>query len=188
MIDHKGKLYARVSDIIKPFVNFGRVSEEVLERTAARGSRVHQAIHDEVEGNFPILVGYEKGYLQSFQKWRETLQPEFVESEVRYYCDHKMITGCIDALVKLHGEDKAILVDYKTSAQESPITWPMQAHLYYYLITSSGKEIAPRFLFLKLDRFAGLPKVFQYDLDKNIMAKCMEAIDAFWNKNVATNP
>lgn len=188
MLEHKGKVYARVSDILKPFVNFGDIPEEVLHSKAALGTRVHDAIHQEINGEFPVMAGKEGGYFKSFEKWRKALNPLFLESEVRYYCDTKMITGCIDALIKLEGEEKAILIDFKTSAQESPITWPMQAHLYHYLIAGAHKPIAPRFLFIKLDRYGNLPKVFEYKLDSNLEKKCFQAIDDFWkHKNVAIN-
>lgn len=192
MLEHKGKVYARVSDILKPFTDFGGISEEVLNRKAALGTRIHEAIHQEIQGELAVVDLAEAGYLQSFHKWRVAIEPTFLESEKRYYCDTKMVTGCIDALIKLQGEKEAVLVDFKTSVQESPITWPMQAHLYHFLITDAGATIAPRFLFIKLDRYGGLPKVFQYKLDSNLRARCLQAIDDFWKErdylNVAINP
>ena len=182
MWEHNQKLYARVSDILKPFTDFGSIDPEVLKRKAALGTRVHEAIKQEIEGDLPVVGIHESGYFQSFELWRAAINPVFSESEKRYYCDAKMLTGCIDALIKIEGEKEAVLVDFKTSAQESPVTWPMQAHLYHYLLTESGKTVAPRFLFIKLDRFGGLPKVFQYKFDSNVRAKCLQAIDDFWKE------
>lgn len=188
MWEHNGKVYARVSDIIKPFVDFGGIDEEVLNRKAVIGTRVHKAIDEEIRGDLPILTGKEIGYFQSFNKWRHAVNVKFLETEKRYYCDTKRITGCVDCLVEFQGENVAVLVDFKTSAQESPVTWPMQAHLYYYLATASGKKLAPRFLFIKLDRFGDLPKVFQYKFDNNLMNRCLQAIDSYWEKqSVALN-
>lgn len=184
MYQHEGKNYARVSDIIRPFVNFGEIPKEVLDRKAAIGTHIHDAIHEEIEGNFPVVAVNENGYMQSFYKWRAAIAPDFLESEVRYYCNHKMLTGCIDALIKLKSEEKAVLVDFKTSAQESPIAWPMQGHMYHYLATQAGKTLAPRMLFVKLDRYGQPPKVFQYRFDSNLMARCLQAIDLFWAQYV----
>ena len=181
MLEFNGKLYARVSDVIKPFTNFGGIDEKVLNAKAALGTRVHNLIKDEIDGNLPIAGIQEAGYVKSFEHWRSSVSVTFVESEMRYYCDKKMITGCIDALVKLEGNEETILVDFKTSVQESP-TWIMQAHLYHYLISSSGKCIAPRFLFLKLDKYGKLPKVFHYKFDLNVWAQCSQAIDDFWKR------
>lgn len=180
MIEYNGKNYARVSEILEPFSNFSSISQEVLSNKQIIGSKIHDAIHDDIQGDFPIVPANGVGYFQSYEKWRTRLAPIFLESEVRYYDDDRMITGCIDALIKLEGKEEAILIDFKTSAQESPITWPMQAHLYHYLLGGASKVIAPRFLFVKLDKLGALPRVFEYKFDRNILSKCMTAIDTFW--------
>jgi hypothetical protein len=180
MLEHEGKLYARVSDILKPFVNFGNVDPLVLERKAALGTRIHEAINQEIKGELPVVLREEQGYFKSFELWRSALKPTFVTTEERIYCNQKMLTGCIDGLIKLQGEEECVLVDWKTSACESPITWPMQAHLYFYLIIASGRDIAKRFLFIKLDRHGRLPKVFTYNFDPMIFSKCLQAVEAFW--------
>ena len=180
MFAHNGKLYARVSDILKPFTDFSGIAQEILDNKAILGTHVHDAIHQQIEGKFLTMTVQEQGYMDSFNKWRSALMPTFVESEVRYYCDEKMLTGAIDALVEFQGEKEAVLVDFKTSAQESPKVWPMQAHLYHYLIASSGKSIGKRFLFLKLDKHGNLPQVFEYKFDANLMNRCLQAVDEFW--------
>lgn len=182
MLEYKGKKYARVSEILSPFTDFSGIAEEVLNRKAALGSRIHEAINQEIEGYMPIVDLNELGYFKSFNKWRKAIQPTFLETEKRYYCDKKMISGCLDALITIEGEKEAVLVDFKTSAQESPIVWPMQAHLYHYLLTEAGKILAPRFLFIKLDRYGDLPRVFQYKFDPNLRVKCLQAVDDFWRK------
>lgn len=188
MITHKGKVYARVSDILKPFVNFGHIDPLVLERKAALGTRIHNAIKEEIQGDLPVVKLEEQGYFKSFQLWRSALNPTFVLTEERIYCDQKMITGCVDAVAKLQSEKECVLIDWKTSASESPITWPMQAHLYFYLLKASGTIVAPRFLFVKLDRYGNLPKVFQYKFDCKLLSLCLQAVDDFWNKTVVQNP
>lgn len=182
MMTVNGRKYARVSEILKPFVDFGSIDQDTLERKAALGTRVHEAINHEINGDFPVVEFQEKGYFQSFELWRAAIQPTFLATEERIYCDQKMLTGCIDALIKLEGEDEGVLIDWKTSVAESPIVWPMQAHLYHYLVTASGRQIAPRFLFIKLDRQGKLPKVFQYKFDPSLMSKCLQAVDNFWER------
>lgn len=183
MLIHEGKSYVRVSEVLKPFNDFSGIDPIVLNNKANLGTRVHQAINDEINGEFPIITPDIFGYIQSFHKWRELIEPTFLESEMRYYDSAKMLTGCIDTLIQLKGEEKAILVDFKTSAQESPTVWPMQAHLYQYLLSTANKIIAPRFLFLKLAKDGDFPKVCQYRFDLNILRKCLCAIDEFWNKD-----
>lgn len=191
MLEHNGKVYARVSNILKPFVDFGDIDPLVLERKAALGTRIHEAIKSEIQGELPVVGLQEGGYFKSFELWRAAIQPTFVMTEKRVYCDDKMLTGCVDALIKLKGNDECVLVDWKTSVAESPVTWPMQAHLYAYLLEVSGIPVAPRYLFVKLDRFGGLPKVFQYKFDSSLLKRCLQAVDDLWetekSKSVADN-
>lgn len=179
MLEVNGKNYIRVSDVARIQGQFDHIPKDVLERKAALGTAVHKSISEEIQGNFPIVKGQECGYFNSFKRWEEMICPEFTCSEVRYCCDKKCLTGCIDALVKLEGEKEAILVDFKTSAQESPITWPMQAHLYYYLLRKNSKKVSKKFMFLKLDRYGHLPKIFIYKFDIKLMKKCLQMVDEY---------
>ena len=118
----------------------------------------------------------------SYTKWKERLSPSFEQSEKRYYDHTLMITGAIDALIRFPGDPSAILVDFKTSAQEAPITWPMQAHLYAHLLGINGHVISPRYIFIKLDKNGYMPSVFEYHFDANIRAKCLMAVEEFWER------
>jgi hypothetical protein len=192
MLEFAGKMYARVSDVLSPFVDFSAIPPEVLQRKAALGTRVHNAINQDIQGDFPVVGLQDQGYFQSFERWRSALNPVFLTTEKRMYCDEKMLTGCIDALIKLEGHDQHILVDWKTSAAESPITWPMQAMLYWYLLERTGIVVSQTALFIKLDRNGLLPKVYQYKLDSKFLGRCLQAVDDYWeeqnkNKNVALN-
>ena len=179
MLEHNGKNYARVSEILAPFTDFGAIPQDVLERKAEIGTRVHEIIDDDIKGDFPIVTPDTFGYFQSYQKWRALISPVFIESEVRYYDDTKMLTGRIDGLIKLEGEERGILIDFKTSVAESP-TWIMQGHLYHHLLFSAGKPVADRFLFIKLAKCGGVPSVFNYKFDPNRYRQCLQAIDDFW--------
>jgi len=180
MITHQGKQYARVSEVLKPFYNFSGIDKDVLERKADLGTQVHSAIADDIAGRFPCPGAAGWGYFQSYLKWKERLSPLFVESEKRYFDENRMITGAIDALIKIPDESLPILVDFKTSAQEAAISWPMQAHLYGLLLEGNGIEIARRYLFVKFHKKGFLPVVFEYKFDKNILSKCLNSIDLFW--------
>ena len=178
MIEHNGKQYARVSDILRPFTDFKGIDPEVLQRKADIGTSVHQAIADEIAGAFPTPVEAGQGYFDSFLEWCYEFQPNFVLSEKRFFCDEKRITGQIDALVRLEGNSGLILVDFKTSVKESP-TWPLQAHLYAYLVENDC-PLEPEYLFVKLDKKGGKAQVFGYKRSQDIHQKCMQSIDDFW--------
>lgn len=183
MLEYNGKKYARVSDVIRPFSNFGHIDRAVLENKARIGTEVHEAIASDISGEFPVVGKDGEGYFNSYLKWKETINPVFSKSEQRYFCDTLMITGQIDSLVFLPGEELPILLDFKTSANESPTTWPMQAHLYSYLLHVNEVPAALRFLFLKLDKYGNLPTAFSYHFDQKIHNKCMSSIESFWENN-----
>lgn len=199
MLTIDGKLYVRVSQVIQPFSNINGIPKEILDRKASIGTIVHQYIDDFINGNVPISVVEALGYIESFHKWRDAIHPSFPLSEVRYCDEDKMFTGQLDALAKIDGESKAVLIDFKCSAQESP-TWEMQAHLYHYLykcgklVVQEGDnwtiakdeapklELADTFLWIKLDKAGGYPKVFRYKFSMLKGVKCVGLVDEFWKK------
>lgn len=183
MIEHNGKMYARVSEILQSYTNFGHIKPEILANKARIGTEVHQAIADDIKGDFIYLKKDSIGYFQSYEKWKEKINPTFIQSETRYFDHEKMITGQIDGLINFEGNMiMPCLVDFKTSVTESKETWGMQAHMYAFLMGINNIEINRLFIFVKLNKFGELPIVYQYKFDTNIHAKCMNAIDNFWNK------
>lgn len=181
MLEHNGKKYARVSEVISPFADFSKIDPIILANKCTIGTTVHQAIADDIDGEFPCPGNFGAGYFESYIKWKKSINPIFIHSEKRYFCDEKMITGQIDCVVCMPGTPLPVLIDFKTSVNESPETWPMQAHLYHYLLRKSGIEVGSTFLFLKLDKKGNAPRVFSYQWSQNIYNKCMKAIDEFWN-------
>lgn len=186
MITHNGKQYARVTSILRPFSPYGHIHKDVLSNKARIGTEVHEAIAQEIAKELFVLNKDTHKYFDSFEKWNDRLTPEYVHSEKRYFCDEKMITGQIDAVIRFPGSPKLILVDFKTSAEESPKIWPMQSHLYNHLLVANGIEVDSRFLFIKLDKYGNFPKVFCYDFNKATHNLCMKAIDDFWINNKIT--
>ncbi len=181
MIVHNEKRYARVSEVLSCFSDFSHIDPEVLQNKANIGTKVHKAIEDDIGDVFPTLDARTIGYFESYKAWKQETSPKFDKSEQRFYCHEKMITGQIDSLVHYGWSFQVpVMVDFKTSVQESKVVWPMQAHLYAYLLAVNGISVQPRYLFIKLNKFGKLPEVFEYFWDPNIHAKCM---DEFWKKN-----
>lgn len=182
MLEIDGKFYSRVSSILKPLCNFKGIPKHVLENKASIGTRVHEAIKQCVDGQAPVALVEvaDKGYFHSFEKWRDYFDPVFLESERRYCCDEKRFTGAIDAIVKLKGKEKAVLVDFKTSAQESPIVWPRQGHFYYYLASKTLKELDDRVLFIQLHKDGSMPTIFEYKIKEIIMKECLQRAEDHW--------
>lgn len=180
MIKHEGKWYARVTEVLQPYTDFGHIDPKVLKNKCDIGTRVHEAIENYINENRDGAMQDDvRGYFKSFHEWSLATECEILYSEERYY-DHTLrITGKIDSIINL-GNGLPVLVDYKTSAAESPITWPMQAHLYFHLLKVNDIDVEPRFLFLKLDKNGRLPKVFEYKYSDNRMAGCIAAVKDFW--------
>jgi hypothetical protein len=179
VIAKDGIEYARVSEILKPVSDFSHIDPEVLANKCRIGTQVHAAIAAEIAGEFPILSEDAWGYFKSFLRWRDELNPFFLQSEKRYFSEKHTITGQIDTLVRFGRKNLPLLVDFKTSATEGE-SWPLQAHLYDLILTENGTEIEPRYLFLKLNKMGGLPQTFHYKFDFNLKAKCLNLIEEFW--------
>jgi len=174
------KKYARVSQILATIQDFSHINQQVLKAKQIVGTNVHSAIQDTVDGLFPVVTTKENGYLQSFEKWFDLEKPEFIIKENRYYDDTLMLTGQVDAVLKMNGKLGPVLVDWKTSVKESAIVWPMQAHFYHYLLKQNSIDIGEQFLFVKLDPNGKLPKVFEYKFDQVTWDKCREITAKFW--------
>lgn len=174
--------YARVSDVIRKLKDFSHIDPEVLENKGRIGTKVHDGISDDFDGEFPILQADEVGYMESFLKWRDSFKPVCHMKENRFYCHKHKITGQIDALLSFPPDYTVqYLVDFKTSANEDKLTWPLQAHLYAYLLRENGIDnISPTYIFLKLDKKGDMPKACRYTYSKETLNFCMNLIKEYW--------
>ena len=167
--------YTRISSILGQWDTFGHIDTVVLANKANIGTRVHQAIDNYHEGLYAPLDGASSGYFKSYESWEKAVNPRFDRTEERYYCDKLMITGQVDAICLLPGDTKPCIVDYKTSVQESPKMWPLQACFYHYLALQSGLDLSNRLIFIKLDKLGEMPKIFEYTYTKQLWNVCLAA-------------
>lgn len=192
------KDHVRVSTILswmkgedgKPLQNFSHIHPAVLDAKADVGTKVHEAIEQFFGGKFPFLPPKEMAYFNSFLKWHSIMKPKMIVQEERYYDDDKMLTGKVDGVIKMQYEKIPVLIDWKTSAAESPIIWSYQAHFYHYLLVKNGISfLANRAMFIKLDSKGNNPKVFTYHIDEETTKYLLSQVDKFWeeNKNVDLN-
>lgn len=136
--------YARVTEILSPWVDFSKIDPQVLQNAADRGTRVH--LHCE---NYANLLGLHAchmfdlttvddqclPYVQSYIGWFDENVDAVYECEKRVYCDQQMFCGKPDQIVHLKGdpEDCLTLIDIKTPASKQK-SWNLQTAAYMYLI------------------------------------------------------
>ena len=129
-------------------------AESIKESAGDRGSRVHNAINDLLQGKKvlwnsiyysnldkiqKVLTNDEYSYLLSFQKFWETEKPFLVENESVVYSDKYGFAGTIDAVVLLDG--KLTILDWKTSSRIH-VTHQMQVAAYAYASHEMGRKVA----------------------------------------------
>ena len=159
--------YTRVSSIISLFSDFSHIDAGVLANKAKIGTNVHKAINEHIELGITLsqLNEREELYFRSWKEWYENQDGRVCHMETRLYDDARMITGCIDGIWVNTG---ACLIDWKTSANENSLTWPLQAALYIELIRLNKDlfdfPIFDTVFFLKLDRYGKKASMCSYSL------------------------
>jgi hypothetical protein len=170
--------YIRISSILAQWDRFAHVDPQVLAKKCELGTEVHACIENYskhgIEG-----ISKEGAYFESYKAWEKEVGVINYSTEQRLYCERLKITGCLDAVVKLQGKSELMIVDYKTSPQESPKTWPIQACFYHYLAIQNGIPVSDRIIFLKLDKDGKLPKVCEYQYSTQLMNVCMSALNCY---------
>lgn len=193
--------YPRVSEILTLVKDFSHIPKSVLDAKAHDGTLVHTAIHSHLIGGFPSflsenyhsmhfneqLIEDERAkrryrYFLSYLKWEDEVKPEFISDylETRFWDDELCYSGQIDGIMHLPAESLPVLIDFKTSAAEDPLTWPLQAHLYHNLVQKNTTlTLQGRFLFLRLNPTGGLPAAHIYKYDVNTWKYCDELVNRY---------
>ena len=177
---HEGKRYARVTATLKGETNFGGASAARIHNKGVIGTLVHEAIdqdlRDELPHNLPPPC---MGYFRSYSAWRKRVKLQVLEREKRYYDNSLMISGQIDVLARFPFDEAPVLVDWKTSAAESP-AWIKQAHLYAHLIGANGGPVSNRYIFVKLDALGASPDIFEYFYSEQTYSYSLGCVKKFW--------
>ena len=129
-----------VSTVMKPLSQalYKDVDEEVLNRAAARGTAVHNAIENYVLYGIRDIAEQYQGYFRAFREWWDKEKPEALATECRVYHRILRYAGTADMPVILNG--KKILVDFKTSASINKMLTGVQLEAYSRAYESHGYE------------------------------------------------
>lgn len=163
--------YARISDLLARYQDFSHIPQDIFEAKRLIGTEVHEAIRLDHTGFLIPMSDRAWPYFESYDKWKKSMNGEIVYSEQRFYCDNWKITGQVDALIKLPGDEKFTLIDYKTSHSENKKMWPLQGH-FYHMLASNLFELTSQVIFIKLDKSGKNPKIFTYDINEKHKKIC----------------
>lgn len=165
--------YIRVTELLKPWTNFGAIPQEVLYTKAEIGTNVHEAINMHALGlPLPALTEREQRYFESYLKWEEGDEPTFECAEQRFYHDEFHVTGQIDAIVTFPGRSMGRILDFKTSAKPLPLHWPIQLGWYYMLACKNKLNVSDTAHILQLKDNGSPAKLHTYIIDTRILDIC----------------
>lgn len=168
--------YLRVTNILYPFSGLSKIDPDVLEKAAARGTKVHKICEAIASGLGEIGVDDETwGYVTSFKKWWEK-GVELVSMEERFWDDELRVTGQVDFIIKT--EDGLAIVDLKTSSRPSK-TWPAQGAAYAYLSKNAGYDIR-KIIFIHLNKHGKEPKLIEYPIDDSFFLSIFRIFKHFF--------
>lgn len=131
-----GLFVPSVTTVMRPLSEdvYGGIDEEVLNRAAARGTAVHNAIENYIKFDIRDIPEEHEGYFEAFLKWFEEHKVEPYGDEVRLYHKSLMYAGTADMFASVDGIDT--LIDFKTSAAVQKMLCGVQLEAYDRAIQS----------------------------------------------------
>ena len=174
--------YTRVSEILQIFQAYSFVDRKRLKIAQDNGTMVHEAIEAYFRGDFIPLDRKRSGYFQSFLRFLEATKVKPLYIERRLYEDQLKITGKIDLLAEIDGQN--VLVDWKTGSWAHVDIWRLQGSFYRYLLESEwmeedGPQMPDIFMFVQLDKDGGKPIVYILEYDEADLEVCKAALQCY---------
>lgn len=129
-----------VTTVMKPLSEnvYGAIDEKVLNKAAARGTAVHNAIENYTKYGIEDYPPEVEGYFNAFLSWFQDHGVKPYGSEVRLYHGSLLYAGTADMLAEVDGKDT--LIDFKTSASISEMLCGVQLEAYKKAIESHDLE------------------------------------------------
>jgi hypothetical protein len=154
-----------VTTILQPYTDFSGIPVHILEAAKKRGSEFHYYVHSyigaTIDGLYiPPPAPDIAGFFRSWKRWSDEVVQEFIASELALQDDAFGYCGHLDAIVRIHGDKKLTVVDWKTPVQVQK-TWELQVAGYRRLAEVAGYDIG-REMSLRPDRDGGRAKPTEY--------------------------
>jgi len=168
-----------VTEVLSPWTDFSMIPPDVLDYASQRGTRVHELIHEKLDGKWipPKAIPEDvKGFIQSFVTFQRDMILETVFSEKTFTSDIYGLTGTIDFGGYLNDKPKDFtILDWKTPLALQP-TWKGQLSAYQYL---AGEYKPKRIGSLRLDPKGGPAKMTWYEDSAEVWEAYLCALTAY---------
>lgn len=175
-----------VTEVFSPYVRFDHINQDVLRAAAERGTLVHDAIADHLDGGFPVLDESVQGYFNAAMKFMENVD-EIGIYEERMISEVHQYTGQIDAVVRIKGDSDYTLVDWKTATILNK-SYPLQLAAYHHLLKCNNYSYQVRRTMAVRLKKDGTFKVHEVTSVAKHFAIFLNCLTAFrWFNPVKTN-
>jgi len=125
-----------VTQVFSSYVSWDHIRPDVLANAAVRGSRVHDALADEMNGDFVIVDEEIKGYVDAGRAFLKMVD-ETILIEQRLISDLHQFTGQVDLVCLIKGDTRLTLVDWKTATVVQK-SWGLQLAAYKHLVDANN--------------------------------------------------
>lgn len=127
--------YPRVTEILRPYIDYTNVPPQVLQNAAERGKKVHSLCAEIAKDQWipdNVIDDSLVGYIQSFRQWSDSFVSKYQVIEKRYIHTELAYSGQVDFVLLDKAGDR-YLVDLKTSAHPQK-TYSLQLAAYRNLL------------------------------------------------------
>ena len=173
--------YVRVTEVLSPYTPFVNLDPDTsfarnVSNAADRGKRVHKYCEAHALGLFVEECAPEcKNYVESFKKWFDEMVFHVESTEQRVNSEEYRLSGCVDLVCRIKGDDGLTLIDIKTPASASK-TWQLQTAAYQLLLGTVCSVHISRRICLMVSKDGGKPHLVEYTEHESDATKFMHAL------------
>lgn len=165
------------TQVLSKYIDWSKIPRDHLMKAQDRGTRVHAACSALCNNLFyNNLLPEEKGYLDSFRKWKEKYIKKIFWTEKRLYCDKLNFTGQPDIYCEIEDGRRAV-IDLKTPIFPGP-TWSIQLSSYRYLIIENKEDEPDIAISLRLKKDGSIASAHEYLFFNQDFAAFLNALTA----------
>ena len=135
-----GQQLPSVTTLMRPLSGavYKGIDDAVLNRAAARGTAVHNAIENYLTFGIEDVDPDHAGYFMAFLRWFSEYNPQVIASEYRLYHKFMGYAGTADLICVIGG--KLYVIDYKTTQRIEELLVRVQLKAYSQALGSLGAE------------------------------------------------